>query len=147
MRFLHLTPYQRRQLRAELPQAQSVPHYQRVLALLEVDRGAPVAAVAHRLGVTRQAVDHWAQALAESPCLATLRDHYGVGRPSLWTDDLHALWRSALRRQPGACGYAVPHWTGPLLQDLLARQGGVRLSDDTSRRQLHEWRYVWKRYR
>lgn len=147
MSFLHLTPYQRRQLRAELPQAQSVPHYQRVLALLELDRGELVAVVARRLGVTRQAVYHWAQAFEASPRLATLRDHYGIGRPSLWTDDLHALLRSALRRRPAAFGYAVPNWTVPLLRDLLAHQGGARLSDDTIRRQLHDWGYVWKRYR
>ncbi len=147
MRLLHLTPSQRRQLRAGLHQAGDVRHYQRVLALLELDRGESVAAVASRLGVTRQTIYNWAGAFEQVPRLATLGDQYGVGRPSLWTEELRQRLRRALRRRPGAFGYAVPNWTVPLLQELLARDGGPQMSDDTIRRQLHDLGYVWKRYR
>jgi len=147
MSLVHLTSYQRRQLREGLRQTADAQLYQRLLALLELDRGQRVADVAQRLGVTRQTIYNWARAFDEAPRVATLADHYGVGRPSRWTDELHRQLRDALQSRPGEYGYAVPNWTVPALQDLLGRDGGPRLSDDTVRRELHALGYVWKRYR
>src|SRR4051794_10676357 len=116
MSLVHLTSYQRRQLREGLHRAEDAQHYQRLLALLELDRGERVADVAQRLGLTRQTIYNWARAFDAAPRVATLADHYGVGRPTLWTDELRHPLRDALQRRPGEFGYAVPNWTVPALQ-------------------------------
>src|SRR5262249_36631516 len=122
-------------------------YYRRLLALLDLDRGRAAAEVAASLGVTRQSVYNWACTFAARPDPAALRDHYGVGRPTAWSDGLEALLLDALRRRPDERGYAGVNWTVPLLQEHLERRGGVRLSDDTVRRRLDRLGYVWKRFR
>jgi putative transposase len=147
MSILHLTPSQRRQLRVRLRGTQDASYYRRLLALLELDRGCTVAAVADRLGVTRQSVYHWVACYQRCPRPGALRDHYGVGRPSLWTDALQTLLRAALRQRPDQLGYVGVNWTVPLLREHLHKCGGLSLSEDTIRRELDRLGYVWKRYR
>src|SRR5262249_40617103 len=91
MSIVQLSSSQRRKLRGQLRRAADASYYRRVLAILELDRGKPVAGVAASLGVTRQSVYNWAHAFAACPDPATLHDRYGVGRPSAWTQDLRAL--------------------------------------------------------
>jgi transposase len=147
MSILHLTAAERRQLTQQLHVTDDASYYRRLLAILELDRGQPVAPVAETLAVTRQSVYNWARAYQASPRPATLEDRYGVGRPSVWTDDLQALLRSCFRQRPDELGYAAVNWTVPVLQEHLERRTGRWLSDDTIRRQLQRWGYVWKRFR
>jgi transposase len=147
MSMLQLTAGQRRKLQVQLRRADHAAYYRRLLAILELDRGRPVAEVADLLRVTRQSVYNWAGAFAADPAPAALRDHYGVGRPSAWTEPLQALLLAALGRRPAELGYAGVNWTVPLLQEHLYRRGGVWMSDDTVRRRLGVLGYVWKRYR
>jgi transposase len=142
-----LTSPQRRLLRRALGATDDASYYRRLLAVLELDRGRPAADVAAALGVTRQSVSNWARAYRRAPRPATLADHYGGGRPTAWTDDLQALLRSCFRQRPDQLGYAAVNWTVPVLQEHLQRCTGVWLSDDTIRRQLQRWGYVWKRFR
>jgi transposase len=144
---IHLTAPQRRALRRLLRNPPNVHTYQRAVAVLAVDEGEPVAAIAARLGVSRQAVYHWVAAYAQTPTTDSLRDHYGGGRPSLWTAALRSLLAQALSATPEEAGLAGPHWTVPLLRDYLDRQGGPPPSDDTIRRELQRLGYVWKRFR
>jgi transposase len=147
MSTLHLTAAQRRQLLRELHVTDDASYYRRLLAVLELGRGQPAAEVAALLGVTRQSVYNWARAYQAAPRPATLEDRYGIGRPSVWTDDLQALLRSFFRQRPDQLGYAAVNWTVPLLQEHLGHCAGRRLSDDTIRRQLQRLGYVWKRFR
>jgi transposase len=147
MSTLRLTPSQRRQLQSELYVAEDARYYRRLVALLELDRGRAVAEVAEALGVNRQTVFNWARAFQEAPRPATLEDRYGVGRPSVWTDELQALLLSCLDQRPDELGYAAVNWTVPVLQEHLQCLCGLWLSDDTIRRQLQRLGYVWKRYR
>jgi transposase len=117
------------------------------LALLELDRGKSVAEVADLLRVTRQSVYNWASAFAACPEPAALRDQYGVGRPSAWTQALETLLLAALEQRPDELGCAGLNWTVPLLRDYLQRTSGQGLSDDTVRRELDRLGYVWKRSR
>src|SRR5437016_520588 len=107
MSILRLTACQRRLLRVELSATDDASYYRRLLALLQLDRGQSTADVAQALGVTRQSVYNWARAFQRSPRPATLEDHYGIGRPTVWTDDLRALLRSCFRQRPDALGYAA----------------------------------------
>jgi transposase len=147
MSILCLTSSQRRRLHDALSTTDDASYYRRLLAILQLDQGQSLVAVADALGVTRQSVYNWARAFQRSPRPATLEDHYGVGRPSLWTAELGELLRSCFRQRPDALGYAAVNWTVPVLQEHLQRSAGVWLSDDTIRRQLQRLGYVWKRYR
>jgi len=138
---------QRRALRHLLVHPPNVHAYQRAVALLALDQGEPIAAIAARLGVSRQAVYNWVAAYAHTPTTDTLLDHYGGGRPSLWTTALRSLLAQALSTTPEAAGLAGPQWTVPLLQQYLQRHRGPQPSDDTTRRELQRLGYVWKRFR
>ena len=147
MSIVHLTAWQRRKFQAQLRRAGRASYYRRLLALLELDRGKSVAEVADLLRVTRQSVYNWASSFAACPDPAVLRDQYGVGRPSAWTEELQALLLAGLERRPDELGCAGMNWTVPLLREYLHRCGGRQLSDDTIRRELDRLGYVWKRFR
>src|SRR5215210_1266047 len=147
MSILRLTTAQQRQLSAELQATDDASYYRRLLAVLELGRGKPVAVVAGTLGVTRQSVYNWARAFQDSPRPNALGDRYGVGRPTVWTDDLRALLRACFRQRPDALGYAAVNWTVGLLREHLRRSAGLGVSDDTIRRELQRQGYVWKRFR
>jgi transposase len=147
MSILQLTSYQRHRLCDALSTTDDASYYRRLLALLELDRGRSLAEVAEALGVTRQSVYNWARAFRRAPRPATLDDHYGAGRPTVWTAELQALLQSCFRQRPDELGYAAVNWTVPVLQEHLERCTGLWLSDDTIRRELQRLRYVWKRYR
>lgn len=147
MNIVQLTPAQRRQLRRFLRCAQDTSHYRRLLAILQLDRGQSVAEVAQVLGVTRQSVSNWASCFLASSDPTALEDHYGIGRPSAWTEDLVTLLQASLQQRPADLGCLAMNWTVRLLQDHLYRCGGRWLSENTIRRELDDLGYVWKRCR
>lgn len=147
MSIVQLTSSQRRKLRTELRRAADARYYRRLLAILELDRGQTVAEVAASLQVTRQSVYNWACSFAACPDPAVLQDHYGVGRPSVWTEELQTLLLTSLPQRPDELGYVGVNWTVPLLQEHLYRHSGRWLADDTIRRELDGLGYVWKRFR
>lgn len=124
MSLVLLTSSQRRRLRTQLRHATNAGYYRRLLAILELDQGQTVAAVADLFQVTRQSVYKWARSFAACPDPAVLQDHYGIGRPSVWTEQLQALLLTSLAQRPDALGYVGVNWTVPLLQEHLFRQGG-----------------------
>ena len=147
MSTVQLNSTQRRKLRIQLRRAEGASYYRRLLAILELDRGTSVAAVAAALGVTRQSIYNWVHSFAACPDPTGLQDQYGAGRPSAWTEELRRLLLASLGQRPDALGYAAVNWTVPLLQEHLSCCGGRLLSDDTIRRELDRLGYVWKRYR
>jgi len=144
---IRLTTRQRRQIRDRLRAARGAGYCKRLVALLELDGGTPVAAVADLLGVSRQSVYNWADGYRAAADPDALQDRYGGGRPSSWTAELRGLLRAALRRRPEHLGYVGVNGTVPLLREYLGDSGGPRLSDDTIRRHLDRLGYVWKRSR
>jgi transposase len=111
---VRLMSSQRRQFSARLRATEDASYGQRLLALLALDEGESVAAVAERLGVTRQSVYNWARAFETGGSATALEDRYGGGRPSVWTEKLEALLLAALRQRPDQLGYPGPahsRWT------------------------------------
>lgn len=147
MSIVQLTSSQRHRLRTQLRHATDAGYYRRLLAILELDQGQTVAEVAALLQVTRQSVYNWARSFAACPDPAVLQDQYGIGRPSVWTEQLPTLLLTSLPQRPDQWGYVGVNWTVPLLQEHLFRHGGCWLSDDTIRRELDRLGYVWKRFR
>jgi len=135
------------QLQRQLKHSQDAALYRRTLAILEIDQGKPVGAVAEALGVTRQAVYNWIEAYAEAYDPLSLVDAARSGRPSSWTPDLQELLGKLLQETPSQWGLHGANWTVPLLRQQLASWDGRWLADDTIRRHLHELGYVWKRPR
>jgi transposase len=144
---VRLTASQRRQISSQLRATDDASYGRRLLAILALDEGEPVAEVAERLGVARQTVYNWARAFEAGGGATALEDHYCGGRPTVWTEELEAALLAALRQRPDQLGYPGPNWTIPLLRDHLERCGGRRLSDDTIRRRLRRLDYLWKRPR
>jgi transposase len=144
---LKLTRWQRLRLQRQLKRTQDARVYRRTLAILDYDRGAPVSGVARRLGVTRQSVYNWIAAYVQAPEPQALAGGSRSGRPSLWAEDVRAVFQALLEQTPDQLGYFAVNWTVPLFQDALAEHTGRRPSDDTIRRELDRLGYVWKRSR
>lgn len=144
---LGLTPYERRKLRQQLHRTSDARLYQRLLAVLEVDQGRPVQEVARLLNVSSQSVYNWIDRFCQQRQLADLVDQYGIGRPTVWTEERVAVLRALLESSPDQWGYFANDWTVPLLQEQVLRCTGQAFAEDTVRRELHRLGYVWKRGR
>lgn len=144
---LRLTTAQRRWLQAARKTPPSTGCYRRATALLALDEGQSVGAVAELLGVSRQSVYNWSQAFAQSPRPETLVGDFGGGRPTLWTQEACTVLCECFRHRPEELGYAGMNWTVTLLRTCLRDRTGLWLSGDTIRRQLQRLGYVWKRFR
>jgi transposase len=144
---LKLTSWQRRRLRGELRTAPNARVYRRALAVLEFSQGRTVDEIARSLGVTRQSVYNWIDRYVAGRGPDTLEDRPRSGRPSCCTEELEAVLRYFVESSPQDWGHFDVGWTVPLLQNELLDATGYWLSEDTLRRELHRWGYVWKRPR
>jgi transposase len=144
---LGLTSQERRQLRRHLHQTSDARLYRRLVAILQVDQGTPVNELARLLNVTAQSIYNWIDRYRQERQVADLVDQYGIGRPTLWTEERLAWLRALLESSPEQWGYFANDWTVPLLQEQLRHCTGQALSEDTVRRELHRLGYVWKRGR
>jgi transposase len=121
--------------------------YQRLMAILEGDRGRPVSELARLLNVSSQSTYNWIDRFLYQGGEPALADRYGIGRSTLWTEEHVALLRNLLESSPDRWGYFANDWTVPLLQEQLLHWSGRAFSEDTVRRELHRLGYVWKRGR
>ena len=144
---LALTTWQRRRLEQQLRSTHDARVYRRTLAVLEVDRGEPVSAVARRLRVTPRVIYYWLAKYARDRAPDTLRDLGRSGRPTVLTASDRDMLRAVLGRSPQEWGYPAAQWTVPRLREHLAGRTGRRPSDDTIRRELRRLGYTWKRSR
>jgi transposase len=83
---LRLTSRRRRQLHSLLRTTKEARVVRRALALLELDRGRPVAHVAALLGVTRQTLYNWVERFTMDGGPLDLRDRDGRGRPTVLSE-------------------------------------------------------------
>lgn len=141
-----LTAQQRAEVEEVLRACQEVRQYRRLLALLQVDQGRPVAAVARTLRVSRQSVYAWLHAYRNAPHPETLAERPRSGRPPVWAD-LPGLLETWLAQSPEAQGYYASTWTVPLLQEQVRHVRGRAVGERTVREALHALGYTWKRAR
>jgi transposase len=144
---LKLTSWQRRQLRGELRTAPNARVYRRTLAVLEFSQGRTVEEIARSLAVTRQSVYNWIGRYAAERDVDALEDRPRSGRPGCCSEELEAVLRYFVEASPQDWGHFHVGWTIPLLQSELFDATGHWLSENTLRRELHRWGYVWKRPR
>ncbi len=147
MQDFRLTSRQREHLRAEVKAVGDPRVVKRIVALLELDQGAPLSGVAANLGVTRQTVYNWTRRFREDGGLPALHDRARRGRPPRLSEPLRRVVTWLLQQPPDAFGYAAVGWTVSLLRDILATRIGMHVSDATLRRALHRLDHAWKRPR
>ena len=147
MRPFLLTATQRRQLERQLRDTADAGVFRRTLAVLEAANGRPVAAIARLLRTSRPSVYQWLHAYRRAGDPESLLDHRGGNHPTLWTPELQALLTASLAQPPDTWGYPAVEWTVPLLQEHLARSGGVRPSEKALLQELDRQGYSWKRPR
>jgi transposase len=147
MRDFLLTGRQRDDLEQQLQETADAGVFRRTLAVLEAARGRPVVEIARLLRTSRPSVYEWLNAYRAAPEPGSLVDHRGGNHPTLWTEELRALLAASLAQPPDRWGYAAVEWTIPLLQEHLARYGGIRPSANALRTELHQQEYAWKRPR
>lgn len=147
MHRLVLNPQQRFRLRRQLRATADAHLFRRILAVLQLDEGRPIAAIAAELRVSGRSVERWRDRYLEAPAPGALVDHRGHGHTSAWDEELLAVLRAAMEQPPEQWGYPDQEWTIPLLQEHLAQWDGRQWSEATLRRQMHHLGYVWKRPR
>jgi transposase len=148
MRDFHLTRAERKALDTLARQAHDARQSRRALALLDLDDGQSVSAVARRYRVRRSTVYEWVARLGRGglPTAQRLADAARSGRPPRQRDDAEEALRQLLPADPRRHGYRHLAWTAPLLRAHLRRQG-VEVSESTVRRVARRLRYRWKRPR
>lgn len=144
---LHLSVYQRRQFRKLLHETSDARLLRRLLVILEFDQGCPVNELARLLNVSSQIIYNWIDRFRQQGSRAVLVDQYGIGRPTLWTEERVALLQALLDSAPEQWGYWANDWTVSLLQEQMRHDTGQTFAENTLRRELHRLGYVWKRGR
>lgn len=144
---IRLTKRERQLMREQLRHARDARLHRRLLAVLESDRGVPLADIAQELNVSRQSVYNWIARFREQRLGEDLYDAPRSGRPAHTDNAFDVVLRVLLMLSPQRFGYHAMHWTVRLLRDQLRQNLGRDYSDDTIRRGLHRLDYVWKRPR
>ena len=145
-----LAPAEREQLRGLVRHTRQTPVLRRALALLALDQGEGVPAVAQRHGVGRSTVYDWVQRWRRrrrEPLAQRLADRPRAGRPAQQRQAVQTLIRAVIGTDPRTLGYRAPSWTTPLLRQHLRRTQEVTVSPRTVRRALHDLGYRYKRPR
>ena len=122
----------------------------RAQALLWLDGGESIQAVAQRLQISRQMLyDLIARyaARAEWSIAERIQDEMHVGRPATKRQVVKDALETLLTAAPEAYGYRGQLWTIGMLKTQIARQSELSVSDDTVQRAVHELDYRYKRPR
>src|SRR6516162_8842508 len=99
-----------------------------------LQQGLSQSEVARRVGVHRQAVSQWAEALRERGCKGLSKAR--VGRPlKLRAEDLRRIVRG-LKRGPEVLGYGTSLWTSARVAHLIEEECRIRYAIG------HAWRIL-----
>lgn len=145
-----LSGKERVQLEALIAHTHDARQALRACALLWLDDGESVQAVAHRLGVTRQTVYNWASRLEprdESEVAARLLDAPRCGRPCTAAGVIDPLIDAVIERDPRELDYRSTVWTAALLVAYLRDEHQLTVPDDSVRLAIARLRLRWGRPR
>lgn len=116
----------------------------RLAALPRIQRGESLSAIARQLGVSRQAVHHWAQRCRHRGA-AGLHRIPRPGRPPKLARRRLAQLPRLLARGAEAYGFPSPVWTTRRVADLLWQRFRVRYDRDHVCRLLHRFGWSWQK--
>ena len=146
---LILTPRERAGLEQLARSTRDAGQLRRVNALLALADGRAASAVARAQRVGRSTLYEWLARFEEHrrrDLEAATTTRTAPGRSRELRDRAVERAPQLLERSPGDFGYRYTDWTTELLIEQLGREG-IRASDSTVRRAVHEAGYRWKRPR
>lgn len=149
MRF-SLSTTERRQLNDLLHTTGSSKIYRRAQALLWLDEGWKLRAVAEHLHVSRYTVANWRDQYLvrhEFPLLERLADAPRSGRPPKVEGHIDFLLTEVIDTDPRDFGYQSTTWTASLLVQYLDDWHHMEVVPRTVSRVLERSRVSWKRPR
>jgi transposase len=145
-----LSDAQRQELQQLARRGRDARMVRRAQGLLWLDQGEHPVAIAHRLGVTREAVYSWARRLkreASRSVAQSLRDQPRSGRPKSQRQAIQEMVEQVMDIPPSQYGYQAEGWTAALLGYHLQATRGIAVGENTVRRCLKGMGYWWKRPR
>ena len=146
MKPIKLSVSQMRRIAKVLRDPHDAEAFRRALVLRNLHFGISVAALAEQLAVSRADIYYLANSFFRLGDLEHFLKRQPVsGRPSIWTSLVRKRFEAALTRKPEKFGYFARGWTAGLLRDHLERRYGLKVSEETIRRELHALDYVSKR--
>jgi len=116
----------------------------RFSALPRIQRGESLSTIARQLGVSRQAVHHWARQYRRRGA-AGLRRRLRPGRPPKLLRRQLAQLPRLLARGAEAYGFSTVVWTTQHVADLLWKRFQVRYDRDHVCRLLHRFGWSWQK--
>lgn len=147
---ISLTDSQRRELQHLACRGRDARMVRRAQGLLWLDQGEHPIAIAHRLGVTREAVYSWARRLrgmVDRPLAQGLREQPRSGCPRRKRHAVEELVEQVMDARPSEYGYQAEGWTATLIRYHLQAKQAIEVSETTVRRCLKGMGYRWKRPR
>jgi transposase len=146
-RLIELSDSERLALTTLERQTKQARSNRRIRALLKLDAGDPPELVAEALDVNLVSVYRWAKRYVRNRRAEDLLEGQRSGRPSLLSALDAQRIDQLLADSPERHGYRSTIWTVALLGGHIQRHFGIRVSDETLRRYLHQHDYRWKRPR
>jgi transposase len=150
MTLITLTPKERQALEALAAQTAQARDLRRAQALLWLEQGEAVQAIADRLGVSRQTLYNWVTRFESRRTLglaARLADAPRSGRPRTAYGVIDPLIDEVIERDPREFEYRSTAWTAPLLVEYLQDTHEIEVSCDSVRFAIRRLDIRWKRPR
>jgi transposase len=147
---ISLTDSQRRELQHLACRGRDARMVRRAQGLLWLDQGEHPIAIAHRLGVTREAVYSWARRLrgmVDRPLAQGLRDQPRSGCPRRKRHAVEELVEQVMDARPSEYGYQAEGWTAALIRYHLQATKAIEVRQTTVRWCRNGLGYRWKRPR
>ncbi len=116
----------------------------RLQAVAALKSGEALAAIARRLGVTRQAVWKWREAYRRRG-RSGLQRRARPGRPAKLSPGQREQLLRWLAQGADAHGFPTPVWTTPRIAALIWHRFRVRYHPDHIGRLLHRWGLSWQK--
>src|SRR5437868_3319486 len=136
MALVDLCPSDRSALEYLAEHTHQATELRRVLALLWLDDGDDLSAIAGRLRVSRQTVYNWVGRFHDR-CAADLSERLAdgarTGRPPTAQGVIDPLLEAVLDADPRDWGYPATVWTAPLLRQFLRDVHALVVSEQSVR--------------
>lgn len=150
MAIVELSPEERALLQGVAVQTNHAKELRRAQAMLWLNEGARVEAIAPRLCVSRRTVYYWVERFAgteESELSRRLADAPRSGRPPTAQGIIDPLIDEVMAAEPRELGYRSTVWTAPLLREYLSDYHQIDISQRSVSYALERLGIMWKRPR
>jgi transposase len=150
MAIVELSPKERALLQGLAVRTNQAKELRRAQALLWLNEGERVAAIAHRLGVSRRTVYYWVERFAgteDRELSRRLRDAPRSGRPPTAQGIIDPLIDEVIEADPRELGYRSTVWTAPVLREYLSESHHIDISPRSVSYALERLGIGWKRPR